>query len=100
MVLLPAKISEDQANLVVGDLFGERILERLEALHAQALAGLLDFFLMVAVNPAGLEIQFTAFHHSGDEGDNTAQLAVASLGDLFESATLLQKSQRFARRGG
>jgi hypothetical protein len=87
IVLLPMKISEDQANLVVGNLFGERFLERLEAFHAQALAGLLDFFLMIAVNPAGLEVHFAPFDHRGDHGDNAAQLPVASLSDLFESAT-------------
>ena len=97
-LFLTAGVGHDEANIFVGDLFGDGFLDGLEQIQAEAGAGFEDVLLVDGMDPVWAEGCFALFDEVGDEDDHRRDFSPAKLGDFLERASLIQQFECFLRR--
>ena len=65
-LFLAAGVGYDEANIFVGDLFGDGFLDGLEQIQAEAGAGFENVLLVDGVHPVRTEGGFSLFDEVGD----------------------------------
>ena len=84
-----------QADVFVGDLFGDGFLDGLEQIQAEAGAGFENVLLVDGVDPIRAEGQLALFDKVGNQGDDGGDFSAAKLSDFLERAALIQEFERF-----
>jgi len=96
-VFLAAGVGYYEADVFVGDLFGDGFLDGFEQIQAEAGTGFENVLLVDGMDPIGAEGQLAFLNKVGNQGDDGGDFSAAKLGDFFEGATLIQEFERFLR---
>src|SRR5258708_25158661 len=92
LALLVAQARYDQTYLFESDLRRESVFQVSEAGQTDARAGRLDDSLPVAVDPRGLELEFSSFNQGRYRGYDRRQLSTTNIGNILESFSFRQQT--------
>ena len=96
-MFLAACVGYYEADVFVGDLFGDGFLDGPEQIQAEAGASFEDVLLVNGMDPVRAKRQLAFFYKVGDQGDDGGDFPAAKLGNFFEGASLIQQFQCFLR---
>lgn len=93
-----AGVGHYEADLFIGDLLRHRFLDGSQQIQPEVGGGLEDVLLVDRMHPIGPERGFTFFDEVRDENNDRRNFSATKLGNLLESAALVQQFQSFLGR--